>query len=74
MGQQISRRDLLHGIGGLAAGALVPGQALADRVLAMEQSGTLPTYYPPALTGLRGSHEGSFEVAHELTRQDVTSG
>ncbi len=69
MGRQISRRDLLHGIGGLAAGALVPGQALADRVLAMEQSGTLPTYYPPALTGLRGSHEGSFEVAHELARQ-----
>ena len=24
------------------------------------------TYYPPTLTGLRGSHEGSFEVAHAL--------
>ena len=23
-------------------------------------------YYPPTLTGLRGSHAGSFEVAHEL--------
>ena len=23
-------------------------------------------YYPPALTGMRGSHEGSFEVAHAL--------
>jgi spermidine dehydrogenase len=69
MGQRISRRDLLHGIGGLAAGALVPGQALADQVLAMEQSGALPAYYPPALTGLRGSHEGSFEVAHQLARQ-----
>jgi len=69
MGQTISRRDLLHGLGGLATGALVPGQALADRVLAMEQSGAQPAYYPPALTGLRGSHEGSFEVAHELARQ-----
>jgi spermidine dehydrogenase len=25
-----------------------------------------PGYYPPALTGLRGSHAGSFEVAHAL--------
>jgi spermidine dehydrogenase len=25
-----------------------------------------PRYYPPALTGMRGSHPGSFEVAHEL--------
>jgi len=72
MGRRISRRDLLHGIGGLAAGALVPGQALADQVLAMEQSGSLPAYYPPSLTGLRGSHVGSFEVAHELARQGRT--
>jgi spermidine dehydrogenase len=25
-----------------------------------------PGYYPPALTGMRGSHEGSFEVAHAV--------
>jgi hypothetical protein len=25
-----------------------------------------PNYYPPAKTGLRGSHVGSFEVAHSL--------
>jgi spermidine dehydrogenase len=25
-----------------------------------------PDYYPPALTGLRGSHVGSFEIAHSL--------
>ena len=25
-----------------------------------------PGYYPPALTGLRGSHPGSYEVAHQL--------
>lgn len=25
-----------------------------------------PNYYPPALTGLRGSHVGSFEIAHSL--------
>ena len=25
-----------------------------------------PGYYPPALTGMRGSHDGSFDVAHAL--------
>jgi len=25
-----------------------------------------PRYYPPALTGMRGSHPGSFEAAHGL--------
>ena len=61
MGRRISRRDLLHGIGGLAASSLIPGQGFAD-------AGVPPVYYPPALTGLRGSHVGSFEVAHELAR------
>ena len=27
-----------------------------------------PARYPPALTGLRGQHPGSFEVAHEIAR------
>jgi len=26
------------------------------------------TYYPPAVTGMRGSHAGSFEVAHATVR------
>src|SRR4026209_694879 len=25
-----------------------------------------PGYYPPALTGMRGSHDGSFDVSHAL--------
>ena len=29
---------------------------------------TLADYYPPSLTGLRGSHEGSYEVAHAVSR------
>ena len=28
-----------------------------------------PAYYPPALTGLRGNHEGSYPVAHSLRDQ-----
>ena len=36
--------------------------------LAAPQGGS-ELYYPPTLTGLRGSHPGSFEVAHALARE-----
>jgi spermidine dehydrogenase len=61
MGQRITRRDFLEGFGGLAAASLAPGQLLAA-------TGKPGSYYPPAATGMRGSHAGSFEVAHELAR------
>lgn len=67
MGRNISRRDLLQGLGAVAASSMVPGKALADAVLAQETSGEAP--YPPALTGMRGNHPGSFEVAHKLARE-----
>jgi spermidine dehydrogenase len=58
---KISRRDFLNGIAlGVAAGtALSPLDALAKAL----GSGI----YPPALTGMRGNHPGSFEVAHALS-------
>ena len=58
---KISRRDFLNGIAlGVAAGsALSPLDALAKAL----SSGV----YPPALTGMRGNHPGSFEVAHALS-------
>ena len=34
--------------------------------LALDEPGLGGAPYPPALTGLRGSHDGSFEVAHAL--------
>ena len=66
MDRRISRRDLLHGVAALAATSLVPGRALADEILALEKAGARVAGYPPALTGLRGNHIGSFEVAHQL--------
>jgi len=66
MDHWISRRDLLHGVGALATGTLIPGSALADQVLAREDNGVGGGTYPPALTGLRGNHVGSFEVSHQL--------
>jgi spermidine dehydrogenase len=56
----ISRRDFLNGTALLIAGGLTP---LAQ--LRAEPG----RYYPPALTGLRGSHPGSFEVAHQVGRE-----
>lgn len=67
MNREISRRDVLHGLGALATSLLLPGQALADAVLAAETA--VASGYPPALTGMRGSHPGSFEVAHALARE-----
>ena len=61
MDRAISRRDLLHGMGALAAGALCTPP---NQMFALENTGAAG--YPPALTGFRGSHVGSFEVAHKL--------
>ncbi len=66
MGQKISRRDILHGFGALAAASFIPGISFANEVLAAERSGH--PYYPPGLMGMRGDHDGSFEVAHALAR------
>ena len=63
MNRPISRRDLLHGVGAIAAASLVPGQLAAKEVPA---PGIGSASYPPALTGMRGNHDGSFDVVHQL--------
>ncbi len=50
----ISRRDFLNGIALTVAAGLTPAAQIAAE----------PTRYPPALTGLRGQHPGSYEVVH----------
>jgi spermidine dehydrogenase len=67
MDRPVSRRDILHGFGALAASSFVPGTAIADEIIAAEKAGH--PYYPPALTGMRGNHDGSFDVAHKLARE-----
>ena len=62
MDRKITRRDLLQGA---AAAAFLPGRAFAEMMLEAEASGV----YPPALTGMRGNHPGSFDVAHQLARE-----
>jgi spermidine dehydrogenase len=60
----IRRRDFLNGVA-LGAGELLLG-ARRLHALAGGDPEQAPGYYPPALTGLRGSHEGAYAVAHDL--------
>src|SRR5271167_4876516 len=72
--REITRRDFLNGFG-VAVGASLalphaawaeafgmPGLSAAESSDAQASS----TYYPPAKTGMRGSHDGSWEVAHAM--------
>ncbi len=76
MDREINRRDFLNGASIAIAGAvLAPGASEAQGREAspaaaaspfIEPSPSQETYYPPTSTGMRGSHPGSFEVAHEM--------
>ena len=56
----INRRDFINGM----ALSLAAGSTLSPlEILARTAVGKSP-YYPPGLTGMRGSHDGSFEIAH----------
>lgn len=69
MDRAISRRDFVQGVAvggvGLLAAQWLEGCAAgAPPQFAAAQDGA--GYYPPRLTGLRGSHPGSFETAHAM--------
>jgi spermidine dehydrogenase len=55
----ITRRDFLNGTALAIASDLTPITQLAAD----------PARYPPALTGMRGQHPGSFEVAHAFAHE-----
>ena len=61
MSHDITRRDFLDGVALAIAATAIPGS------VSLAQSAR-----PPALTGLRGSHDGAFEVAHRLALQGET--
>ena len=56
----IARRDFLQGAALCIGAGLAP--ATAQDLAPQDRRG----YYPPLLTGMRGSHPGSFEVAHQV--------
>ena len=71
MDEEITRRDFLNGmaVGIGALGSLGPSDLLRAGLYAQATDD-----YPPARTGLRGSHDGAFEVGHRMrdgARPDV---
>lgn len=58
----VTRRDFINGMAATIAlgGVPIPIGRAAQ-----------PGYYPPALQGLRGSHSGAFEAAHQLAWKGV---
>src|SRR5262245_41366945 len=65
MNRPITRRDFFHGAAVVGAG-LFAGAHSIPAVAQTHTRGVATQPYPPALTGLRGSHRGSFETAHNL--------
>ena len=70
IGRRITRRDFLNGFSIAIGGSFALSDykwletfGLAQSPFAPEKN---PGYYPPSLTGMRGSHDGSWEVAHQL--------
>lgn len=57
----VSRRDFLNGIGIAVGSGILP--AHIRMALAADNASD---DYPPTLTGMRGSHDGAYEVAHAL--------
>jgi spermidine dehydrogenase len=70
MHQKITRRDFLNGVSFAVGASLLAGNPLWLEAFGVPQSPFAPdkdpNYYPPAKTGMRGSHDGSWEVAHAL--------
>ena len=51
---------------GVGASLFAPSLLIGQEQFAKIRSALPAGYYPPTLTGMRGSHPGSFEVAHAL--------
>jgi len=71
MGREITRRDFLNGVSVAVGASLLPAHSawmaafgVPQPIFAPEKD---PAYYPPARTGMRGSHDGSWEVAHAVS-------
>ncbi len=73
--REITRRDFLNGVAVGAGASLFGGvfgaeQLLAAGILDENAREKAPDYYPPAKTGMRGNHDGTFTFAHKLRDGD----
>ncbi len=74
MQKPINRREFIQGTAIMASAALQPCMLAAATVTNVgpnplpDESGRAAFEYPPTKTGMRGSHPGSYEIAHALAR------
>jgi spermidine dehydrogenase len=73
MNRSISRRDFLNGVTLAVGSTMIPSAALAFADVPAETE-KAAKYYPPALTGMRGNHDGTFTFAHKLRNGDAWDG
>jgi spermidine dehydrogenase len=70
MHRRITRRDFLDGVAVAAGSAWMgmhaPWLHAQEKVVAVFDPEKNPAYDPPALTGMRGNHDGSYTYAHKL--------
>jgi len=74
MDRTITRRDFVSGVGVAITGSSLVGPWTASRLAQAEPAAAAGAgrleqeraYYPPGAMGMRGSHSGSYEVAHAL--------
>jgi len=66
MGRAITRRDFLNGVAIGVGGAIGAETLLAAAALDDSAPEKAAGYYPPALMGMRGNHDGTFTFAHRL--------
>lgn len=71
MDREITRRDFLNGVaigvgGSLVGSAVRTEDLLAAGILDDFAPEKAADYYPPALMGMRGNHEGTYTFAHRL--------
>ncbi len=64
MDRSITRRDFMNGAAVVIGAAMLPGISFGDASSTEAQNKA--GYYPPAASGMRGSHAGAFDVAHSL--------
>jgi spermidine dehydrogenase len=64
MDRAVPRRDFLNGAAMVVGSALIPSSLSASH--GSDERQNHAGYNPPVSTGLRGSHAGSFEIAHSL--------
>lgn len=67
MNKGIARRDFIQATVLTSLGLMLPTSC----VFTSTKNEATINYYPPLKTGMRGSHDGSYETSHALARQGV---